>query len=603
MFEYTISGSGNGSFYWPNGYTTNLISTPASASFQVNSGDGLEFGIYAGLNGASRSVLIQNFVAPIPCGVEIWSQTGTVGDNSSLGIPVDCNEVRSFQWWFDGNLIPGATNATLTFTNLQLTNAGAYSIVVSNSQINVTNSAILQVLPFGAPSIRVNKQLAVGVIPAFGSAEVSISGGFTNGFIFCTLDGTVPTPSSALYGGGLITLTNTAIVQALGLSGDFSQSALAPPVTVQFTPLYDLQAEVVGSGTISVNPATGPYLSNSVVTVTATADPNWGFDHWAGDASGNQNPLTLAMNGPRTVEAVFVVTALPLTVSALGGGAVTANGQLVGSGTFFFPIGRVVTLNAVPYATNGWSFLQWQGDASGTDTVATVQMTQPRCIQALFGTTLSTTAVGGGSIWHTPISPLYPYGSQIRLGAIPAAGNYFVLWGSPLGTSSNPVQITLTNPAMSIAALFQPLSTGQFALATVADGSGSVGVDPALNRFGAGASVTLTAFPDGGQAFIGWSGDATGNANPLTVIMDQSRTITATFTKRPNLVVQPCLDGLSDSGFRATVIGEYGQVYSVEGSIDLVNWQPVAQLTNTYGATEFTDSGATNPSRFYRASQ
>jgi RHS repeat-associated protein len=50
----------------------------------------------------------------------------------------------SYQWRYNGTNIVGATNATLNFTNLQLTNAGNYSVVLSNSQgVTTTSEALL----------------------------------------------------------------------------------------------------------------------------------------------------------------------------------------------------------------------------------------------------------------------------------------------------------------------------------------------------------------------------------------------------------------------------------------------------------------------------
>jgi len=46
-----------------------------------------------------------------------------------------------------------------------------------------------------------------------------------------------------------------------------------------------------------------------------------------------------------------------------------------------------------------------------------------------------------------------------------------------------------------------------------------------------GATATLEALPDPGYAFIGWSGDASGNDNPLAIVMDGDRTVGATFAR------------------------------------------------------------------------
>jgi hypothetical protein len=52
-----------------------------------------------------------------------------------------------YQWYKDGVAIDGATAATLSFANIQLTNGGYYSVVVSSLLGSFTNSALLVVNP------------------------------------------------------------------------------------------------------------------------------------------------------------------------------------------------------------------------------------------------------------------------------------------------------------------------------------------------------------------------------------------------------------------------------------------------------------------------
>ena len=61
-------------------------------------------------------------------------------------------------------------------------------------------------------------------------------------------------------------------------------------------------------------------------------------------------------------------------------------------------------------------------------------------------------------------------------------------------------------------------------------GPGRVTVNPVSGPFKAGTRVTLTATPDSGFQFNGWTGDLTGFANPATMQMDASRRVTAIFT-------------------------------------------------------------------------
>jgi len=64
---------------------------------------------------------------------------------------------------------------------------------------------------------------------------------------------------------------------------------------------------------------------------------------------------------------------------------------------------------------------------------------------------------------------------------------------------------------------------------TVIGTNGVVGVNPASSNYVLGATVTLTATPNAGYNFVGWTGAATGAANPLVVTMTSNKTIVARF--------------------------------------------------------------------------
>src|SRR5215471_182884 len=88
------------------------------------------------------------------------SQTATVGDNVSFTVAASGFPAPTYQWQKNGTNIPGATAATLTLSNVQLTDAGSFAVVVSNSQGSVTsNPATLQVNPpVSAPVITTQPQ-------------------------------------------------------------------------------------------------------------------------------------------------------------------------------------------------------------------------------------------------------------------------------------------------------------------------------------------------------------------------------------------------------------------------------------------------------------
>ncbi len=59
--------------------------------------------------------------------------------------------------------------------------------------------------------------------------------------------------------------------------------------------------------------------------------------------------------------------------------------------------------------------------------------------------------------------------------------------------------------------------------------NGTVIKDPDQATYSSGTNVTLTATADIGYHFLGWSGDATGSTNPLTVTMNGNKNIKANF--------------------------------------------------------------------------
>ncbi|HNT78511.1 MAG TPA: PKD domain-containing protein, partial [Anaerolineae bacterium] len=86
-----------------------------------------------------------------------------------------------------------------------------------------------------------------------------------------------------------------------------------------------------------------------------------------------------------------------------------------------------------------------------------------------------------------------------------------------------------------------------FTLTVHTVGNGAVLVDPDQTYYSPGAAVTLSPQPVDGWSFAGWSGDLTGAANPATLVMDASKTVTATFTSGKGYAIY--LPLVSRSGF------------------------------------------------------
>jgi uncharacterized repeat protein (TIGR02543 family) len=72
---------------------------------------------------------------------------------------------------------------------------------------------------------------------------------------------------------------------------------------------------------------------------------------------------------------------------------------------------------------------------------------------------------------------------------------------------------------------------------------GTVTKSPNAAYYASGTSVNVTATPTSGYKFDGWSGDADGTTNPLSVTMNKNKTITAKFSRIPDATTNLVTNG------------------------------------------------------------
>jgi len=140
--------------------------------------------------------------------------------------------------------------------------------------------------------------------------------------------------------------------------------------------------------------------------------------------------------------------------------------------------------------------------------------------------TLTVNIVGSGSVSKSPDQATYANGTVVTLTATPDPGWSFSNWSVDLTGSNNPETITMDSNK-TVTATFTAL---QYTLTVNIVGGGSVNLN-VTGPYGYGDVVELTAVPDAGWSFSGWSVDLTGSNNPETITMDSNKTVTATFTQ------------------------------------------------------------------------
>ena len=188
------------------------------------------------------------------------------------------------------------------------------------------------------------------------------------------------------------------------------------------------------------------------------------------------------------------------------------------------------------------------------------------------------------------------------------------------------------------------VDTRDYAYLTINASNGTV--EPPDRQFVPNTTVLLTATPDPGYLFSKWTGDASGSANPLSVLLDTNKTINAIFGQDtgdpdhdgltnyqeidiyhtdPN-VADTDGDGFSD-GYEVSVGTDpasatgtpdtqmviytavevrfgagLGKTYRVEASTDLIRWTPIETgIAGTGGTVTRFYSIQDTPNRYFRS--
>ena len=160
--------------------------------------------------------------------------------------------------------------------------------------------------------------------------------------------------------------------------------------------------------------------------------------------------------------------------------------------------------------------------------------------------TLTASAGEGGSV--SPTTGSFNSGTQVSVTATANSGYQFTTWSN--GSTANPVTVTL-NSNTSITANFALIPVYTISVSTEEGGS----VSSNGGEYQEGTQVTLTATPDEGFEFSGWSDGSTEATRVITASEDL--TLTASFTE---LIISYTLTVTSgEGGSVSSEGGEYNE--------------------------------------------
>jgi uncharacterized repeat protein (TIGR02543 family) len=286
--------------------------------------------------------------------------------------------------------------------------------------------------------------------------------------------------------------TNMSIVWTPSGVSTAPEIAVEQPVG---TNIADAGSKAFGSVVVGSNsPLTFTIRNTGNANLTGLAITKDGTH--AADFTVSSNPVA-PVAGPSGTT-TFIVTFAPSAIGTRSAAIHIANNDsdeapfdinLTGSGTAGIEPPSIITHPASPGIVSGQTAI--------LSAVATGSSPLYQWYRGISGDTASPISGANGSSFTTP--------------ALTAAATYWVRASNVAGVAdSNTASVSISSYLLTTSAVHGTLT-----------GAGVYGVT---------TQATLSATPDTGYVFSGWTGDASGTTNPLTVLMDSNKNIGATFS-------------------------------------------------------------------------
>ena len=349
------------------------------------------------------------------------SLTNNVGSNPIFSVTAGGTGPLSYQWFFNTNsALLNQTNTSLTVTNVQLTNAGNYRVIVTNSSGSVTSS--FASLTVWQPPVITNQPMSATNIVGNNTSFSVVAGGFPAVGYQWYFNTNTPLANAT---NAALPLNNLQLSNAGSYSVVISNSAGS--VTSSFASLTVWQPPVITNQPAS---ATNTVGNNTSFNVVAGGYPAVGYQWYFNTNTPllNATNATLALNNLQLTNAGYY----SCTISSVAGSVTSTNASL--------------TVWQPPVITN-----------------------QPLNQTAVAGGTATFSVVGGG----LPV-PGYQWffnGSTPLAGATTSSliltnlrsaqvGSYSVVLSSAAGSlTSSIVSLTVTNPLPPVV-VAAPVSIG-----------------------------------------------------------------------------------------------------------------------------------------------
>lgn len=484
-FQFSVSSTGTLPITYQ--WSRNNVAIPGAtgSSYGLASASVGDAGSYtvavtnsAGTVTSAAAVLTVVVPAVAPIVTAPASQTVAFGGATSFSVVASGTAPFTYQWLRNNVAIPGATAATYALASAQLTDAGSYTVVVTNAVAATTSAAAALTVTSSAPTI--SSQPASLTLLAGSTASFSVSAAGAPPLTYAWSKDGAPL---AQFTGPAITINGVTALNAGSYSVVVRNNAGSTPsavatLTVNTPPIIttapltqnviaganvSFTAAATGSGTLTfqwskdgVNLGS-PGATLALPAVALTDSGNYAVTVTSAFGTVTSNPALLTV---RAAQVAPSITTPPAAASVVTGSTATFTVVAAGSAPLTYQwskdgialagaVGTTLTIpNAQPVAAGSYSVVVTNNVSAVTSTAAALTVTAPEVPPVINS---ANTAAGGLNVpfaylitaTNTPTS-FNATGLPAGLTVNTATG---VISGTPTSAGSSTITLSASNTA------------------------------------------------------------------------------------------------------------------------------------------------------------
>lgn len=364
--------------------------------------------------------------------------SAVVSRDVTFQISATGTEPLAYQWKFNGTPIAGATSTSLVLKGVTSSNAGSYTVDVSNSFGAITsNPAVLTVL--FPPTITLQPRSQRVLAGADASFTVTAAGSEPLSYQWSRNGIALPGVNSATCLLRAVTPLDEG-TYLVTVSNPYGTVSSDPALLTVVVPNYILRDRTPGGGVVLREPNKSSFPPGSLVNLTAEPYDGWTFLDWKDDAEGTNPVAQVAMSFGKNVRARF---GTPVTLLPSASGTVAVDPP-----SAFYPYNAPVRIIATPQMGNYFAF--WFGSATGDLNPLSILVREANpTVSASFlplpegKVALTIVPDGYGKVTVAPRANLFSIGQTVTNTALPDPGQEFLGWSGDAQGLDNPLVVTL----------------------------------------------------------------------------------------------------------------------------------------------------------------